>query len=73
MTFPLLRRIHIYGDYYHEKVRRGMLRQKAKVAVMRKFLCMVYALSRSGERFDEERFRTCESQYHKERHKERAA
>lgn len=32
MTFPLLRRIHLYGDYYHEKVNKGMLRQKAKVA-----------------------------------------
>ena len=32
MTFPLLRRIHIYGDYYHEKVRKGMRKQKAKVA-----------------------------------------
>lgn len=63
MTFPLLRRIHIYGDYYHEKVKKGMLRQKAKVAVMRKFLSMVYAMAQSGARFDEERFRTCESQY----------
>lgn len=63
MTFPLLRRIHIYGDYYHEKVSRGMLRQKAKVAVMRKFLCMVYALAHSGERFDEARFGTCQSQF----------
>lgn len=65
MTFPLLRRIHIYGDYYHEKIKKGMLRQKAKVAVMRKFLCMVYALAHSGERFDEVRFRMCESQFHR--------
>lgn len=63
MTFPLLRRIYLYGDYYHEKVERGMLRQKAKVAVMRKFLCMVYALAKSGERFDQDRFRRCQSQY----------
>ena len=63
MTFPLLRRIHLYGDYYHAKAERGMLRQKAKVAVMRKFLCIAYALAKSGEHFDEERFRTCESQY----------
>lgn len=67
MTFPLLRRIHIYGDYDHRKVENGMLPQKAKVAVMRKFLCMVYAMAGSGERFDEERFRTCESQYHRRR------
>ena len=63
MTFPLLRRIHIYGDYYHEKVEKGMPGQKAKVAVMRKFLCMVYSLAQSGECFDPVRFRTCESQY----------
>jgi transposase len=67
MTFPLLRRIHLYGDYYHEKVNKGMLRQKAKVAVMRKFLCMVHALAHSGERFDERRFRTCQSQYQRRR------
>ncbi len=67
MTFPLLRRIHIYGAYYHEKVQKGMLKQKAKVAVMRKFLCLVYALAHSGERFDEVRFRTCESQFHRRR------
>lgn len=63
MTFPLLRRIHLYGDYYHRKVNRGMPRQKAKVAVMRKFLCLVYALAKSGARFDAARFRMCESQY----------
>lgn len=63
MTFPLLRRIHLYGAYYHEKVKQGMLQQKAKVAVMRKFLCLVYAMAQSGEGFDPERFGTCESQY----------
>jgi len=63
MTFPLWRGIHLYDDYYHVKVERGMLRQKAKVAVMRKFLGMVYAMAKSGARFDETRFRRCESQY----------
>ncbi len=67
MTFPLLRRIHIYGRYYHRKIEEGMPRQKAKVAVMRKFLGMVYSLARSGERFDPVRFRTCESQYRRRR------
>lgn len=73
VTFPLLRRIHIYGAYYHEKVNKGMLRQKAKVAVMRIFLCMVYALARSGAGFDAERFRTCESKYHHRHTGRRAA
>jgi hypothetical protein len=40
-----------------------MKARKAKVAVMRKFLCLVYALARSGERFDAARLGTCESQY----------
>lgn len=62
-VFPLLRRVHIYGDYYHGKLARGMTARKAKVAVMRKFLCMLHAMARSGTRFDPTRFTTCESQY----------
>lgn len=62
-VFPLLRSIHIYGPYYHSKLEHGMKARKAKVAVMRKFLCLVYALARSGERFDAARLGTCESQY----------
>lgn len=63
-TFPLLRKKHLYGPYYHRKTREeGMPPQKAKVAVMRKFLEMLYALVRSGEAFDERRFGLCESQY----------
>lgn len=73
MTFPLLRRIHIYGPYYHRKLAEGMLAQKAKVAVMRKFLGMVYSLARSGERFDPIRFRTCESQYRRRARQQRRA
>jgi len=34
---------------------------------MRKFLCIVYSLAQSGERFDLLRFRTCESQYRSQR------
>lgn len=62
-TFPLLRRRHIYGPYYHRKRKEGMISQKAKVAVMRKFLGMLYALVKSGMPFDRQRFTTCESQY----------
>jgi len=61
--FPVLRKAMLYGPYYHRKLREGMARQKAKVAVMRKFLCMLLSLARSGETFDPKRFNTCESQY----------
>lgn len=61
--FPVLRKAFLYGPYYHRKLQEGMASQKAKVAVMRKFLCMLLSLARSGEAFDPERFGTCESQY----------
>ena len=61
--FPVLRKAMLYGPYYHRKLREGMVAAKAKVAVMRKFLCMLHSLARSGEAFDPERFRKCESQY----------
>lgn len=61
--FPVLRKAMLYGPYYHRKLQEGMASQKAKVAVMRKFLCMLFSLTRSGNTFDPERFRTCESQY----------
>lgn len=55
-TFPLLRKDRLFGPYYHRKCSEGMCVQKAKVAVMRKFLVMVYAMSREGEPFDPARF-----------------
>lgn len=61
--FPVLRKAMLYGPYYHRKLQEGMIAAKAKVAVMRKFLCMLHSLARSGEAFDPERFGTCESQY----------
>jgi hypothetical protein len=61
--FPVLRRRFLYGPYYHRKREEGMESTKAKVAVMRKFLCMLRSLACSGEAFDPERFGTCESQY----------
>lgn len=61
--FPVLRRRFLYGPYYHRKREEGMAGTKAKVAVMRKFLCMLRSLACSGKAFDPERFGTCESQY----------
>ena len=67
-VFPVLRRDRLYGPYYHEKRQGGMDAQKAKVAVMGKFLGVVWALRRSAEAFDLERFRRSESQYRGFRH-----
>jgi len=61
--FPVLRRRFLYGGYYHRKREEGMVGSKAKVAVMRTFLCMLHSLACSGDAFDPERFSTCESQY----------
>ena len=62
-VFPLLRGDRLYGPYYAEKRRQGMCHQKAKVAVMRKFLGVLWSVARSGETFDLDRFRLSESQY----------
>jgi transposase len=62
-VFPVLRRDRLYGDYYHEKRQTGMKAHKAQVAVMRKFLGVVWSLARSGAAFDLERFHHSESQY----------
>ena len=66
-VFPVLRRDRLYGDYYQEKRQDGMKAHKAQVAVMRKFLGVVWAMARRGEAFDEERFRRSESQYQRYR------
>ena len=60
---PVLRRRFLYGPYYHRKRKEGMESTRAKVAGMRKFLCMLRNLACSGAAFDPERFGTCESQY----------
>ena len=62
-TFPLLRQHHIYGPYYHERLGQGKTELKVKVAVMRKFLVLLYAMHQSGARFDLARFALCQSQY----------
>jgi len=55
-TFPLLRHDRLFGAMYARKRASGMCAQKAKVAVMRKFLIMVYAMSRSRDAFKQHRF-----------------
>jgi transposase len=61
--FPLLRGDRLYGPYYAQKRRQGMCDQKAKVAVMRKFLGVLWSLGRSGAAFEIDRFHVSASQY----------
>ena len=42
--------------FYDELVARGKTKLQAIVAVMRKLLHAIYGMSKSGERFDPERF-----------------
>lgn len=62
-TYPLLRGRHLYGSYYHRKLAEGMHNQKAKVAVMRRFLELLFALSKHQDTFVPDRFTRCQSQY----------
>ena len=55
-TFPLLRHDRLFGEMYARKRAGGMCAQKVKVAVMRKFLVVVYATSLSGRTFNAYRF-----------------
>jgi transposase len=55
-TFPLLRHDRLFGEMYGRKRAGGMCAQKAKVAVMRKFLIVVYAMTLSGRAFNAYRF-----------------
>ena len=55
-TFPLLRHDRLFGEMYARKRAGGMCAQKAKVAVMRKFLVVVYAMTLSGRAFNAYRF-----------------
>jgi len=55
-TFPLLRHDRLFGAMYTRKRASGMCAQKAKVAVMRKFLVVVYAMTLSGRAFNTYRF-----------------
>ena len=61
--FGLLRRGHLYGDFYHRKKAAGMPGTKAMVVVIRKFLKMFWALGQPAKCFDQQRVFICESQY----------
>jgi transposase len=69
-TFPLLRHDRLFGEMYGRKRAGGMCAQKAKVAVMRKFLTVVYAMTLSGRAFNAYRFTNAARSTSRAQHKQ---
>lgn len=64
IVLPLVRKGHLYGDYYHRKKEQTkMPGTKAMTIVARKMLTKIFGWYRSGKEFDEKRFFTCQSRY----------
>jgi transposase len=61
-----VRKHALFGPYYHRKKKEGMVGTKAMTAVARKYLKMLWALEKSGARFEQQRLFTCLSQYLKQ-------
>ena len=61
--FHLIKKDRIFGEFYHNKKNRGMSGTKAMTVVMRKMVDVLFALSKPGVVFDENRLFECESQY----------
>lgn len=61
IIYPLIRKKALYGPYYHNKKAKGMPGQKAQVAVMRKVLRLIFALSKKQAVFDARRVFVCHS------------
>jgi hypothetical protein len=63
--FHLVKRDRILGKYYHNMKDRGMNGTKAMSVVSRKLLDILFALSRPGVTFDQQRMFTCKSKFRK--------
>jgi len=64
VVLPLVKRTALYGQYFHRKREQDrMPGTVAMVAVMRKFLKMLYGWYRSGDAFDPQRVFQCSSVY----------
>jgi transposase len=61
--FHLVKRDRILGPYYHGLKERGMTGTKAMSVVSRKLIDILFALSRPGTTFDEQRLFVSESKY----------
>jgi len=63
MAHQLIPEGRLFGDYYRRKLRQGMRKAKAYVAVMRKILRLIVGLYKSDRPYDPDRVFTCHSQY----------
>jgi transposase len=62
-VLPRVRKTDLYGPYYHGKKAKGMVGQKAMMAVARKFLKLLWGLNRSAQDFAQGRVFCCASQF----------
>jgi transposase len=62
-VLPRVRKTDLYGLYYHGKKAKGMVGQKAMMAVARKFLKLLWGLNRSAQGFAQRRVFCCQSQF----------
>lgn len=62
-VLPLVCRKRLFGPVYHAKRKQGMPGNKAMVAMMRRYVKMIFGLYRSGKKFDRSRVFLPESQY----------
>jgi transposase len=62
-VLPRVRRTDLYGPYYHGKKAKGMVGQKAMMAVARKFLKLLWGLNRSAQGYASDRVFCCASQF----------
>lgn len=63
VVLPRVRKTDLYGAYYHGKKDKGMIGQKAIMAVARKFLKLLWGLNRSAQQFSQDRIFRCASQF----------
>ena len=65
IVLPLVKKQAFYGSRYHLKKDNGMSGNKAMVAIMRKFLKMIFGWYNSNEPFDIDRIFLDENNYKK--------
>lgn len=63
MAHQLIPEDRLFGAYYRRKLRQGMRKAKAFVAVMRNILKLIVGLYKSDRPYDPGRVFTCRSQY----------
>ena len=62
-VLPRVRQTDLYGPYYHGKKAKGMVGQKAMMAVARKFLKLLWGWNRSAQEYVQGRVFCCASRF----------